>query len=191
MNNLHLDFNRTDLWSAMIGDGGVSLGVKLQSSHPTVKCDGHWIARLGVVISVADGWADELCPDFDLSKLDLTIKLIPAVLNGMLTVGDVQVAVDLEPQGLPSNVIDFLVGATNLAEGQIAGQIRTKLMEDQTRKDLGELVVNALRSPFPELCRVVQAQVVGGNPNGTLVIRYEDGYKPGDPKSRTDCVATT
>jgi hypothetical protein len=173
-NNIHLDLDDTTAWSATIAGGGVNLSVKLDSSDPSIKCIGHFKAKALYYFTLAEGWADELCPDFNMSQMDLSVKLIPAVVNGALTVGDVQVTVQLEPQGVQSTVIDFFVGATNIAEERIASTIRMKLLENQTRTDLGELLTKALRSKFPDLCQVVHTQVIGSE----LVIQYTTPPQP-------------
>lgn len=174
-NNLHLDLNERGRWSATIGNGGVTLGVMLRSNNPSIKCLGHYKVKALYYFSLAQGWTDELCPDFNLGQMDLSVKLIPQVVNGALTVGDVQVAVQLEPSGVQSSLIDFFVGATTTAEEQIATKIRTKLLEPQTKTDLGEVLTAALRTKFPDLCSVTAAQVIGSE----LVVHFVTPPFPG------------
>lgn len=176
-NNLNVDLSNASKRTWSIGGGSINLGLSLDSSNPSIKCEGHFKAKVGYVFTVTEGWADELCPDFNLGQMDLSVRLVPAVLDGMLTVGDAQVTVQLEPQGVQSELIDFFVGATTIAEDRIATAMRAKLLDDQTKTALGKVLTAALRFKFPDLCRVVTAQVVGSD----LVIQYQAPPSPGLP----------
>jgi hypothetical protein len=176
-NNLHLNLNDGQRWSTSIGNGGINLNLSLQSSQPSVVCEGHFKLKVGYVLTLADGWADEFCPDFDLSQMDLSVRLVPTVVDGALTVGDAQVTVQLEPVGAQSELIDFFVGATTIGENRIATTIRTKLLEEKTKVALGKLLTKALQHKFPDMCRVVSAQVSGSD----LVIQYQAPLRPGLP----------
>jgi hypothetical protein len=143
--------------------------VKLDSSHPSVKCEGHFQVKAGYLYSLSEGWSDELCPDFDLSQMDLSVRLFPAVVNGALTLGGAQVTVQLAPQGVQSELIDVLFDATDKAETTIASKIHDRLLEPQTRSDLGKVLTAVLKSKFKDLGRVVSAQIVGND----WVVRYE------------------
>jgi hypothetical protein len=169
-NNLFLDLsgNAYANWTASIGDGGLELSLSLQSDHPSIKCEGHYRVESIYVITWDDGWSDDLCPDFDLSQMDLSIKLIPMVVDGQLTLSNAQVTVALASQGVQSDLIDFFKDVTGQAETQIATTIRQKLLEDQTRQKLGKVLTEALRKQFPDLASVVRVQVVGSE----LVVEY-------------------
>jgi uncharacterized protein YbcI len=175
VNDVHLDLNDTANWSVRIENAGLTVAVKLQSSHPAIKCVGHYSAKSFYVFTVSEGWADELCPDFDLSQMDLSIKFIPGASNDLLTVTDAQVSVQLEPTGTSSEVIDFLGGITTSAEEQIASTMRTKLLEPQTRAQMAKLLTRGLQAQFPDMCKVVTAQVIGTD----LVVRFTTPLQPG------------
>lgn len=173
-NNLHVDLTSGGNRSWSIGGGALNLGVKMQSSHPSIECGGHFKLKTGYVVTLSEGWADELCPDFDLSQMDLSIRLIPAALNGMLTLGDAQVTALLEPQGLQATLIDFFRGVTGRAATQIETKVRAKLLEDQTKTELGKVLTAALKQRYPDLCKVVDARVIGTD----LVVQYQPPLMP-------------
>src|SRR5262249_50405736 len=156
-------------WEASFGNGAGRLVLNAQSSHPTVVCEGHWRVGVGYWVTLTDGWADELCPDFDLSTMRLEITLVPTAQDGLLTISDVQTSVDLEPQGVRSELIDLFVGATTIAEARIATILRAKLMEPQTRQSLGMLFTRGFQTVHPDVCRVMDARVVGTD----LVVLYQ------------------
>jgi hypothetical protein len=114
-NNINLDLNETALWNVRIEDGGLFVDVKLQSSHPTIKCIAHYKVKTLYSYTITEDWADELCPDFDLSQMLLSIKLVPVAATGQLTVADAQVSAQLET---PNGVLDFFAGiTTTLSDG--------------------------------------------------------------------------
>ena len=182
INNVHLELKDIGKWEASFGNGVGRLVLNAQSSHPAVICEGHWRAGLGYWITLFDGWADEMCPDFDLSTMRLEIKLVPTAQDGLLTVSDVQTAVDLEPQGVRSELIDQFVGATTIAEQRISTILRSKLMETQTRAALGMLLTRGFQAGYPDLCRVWDARVVGTD----LVVLYQK-----TPQSASDAPCTS
>jgi hypothetical protein len=177
INNINLDFNDASKWNVGIGDGGLTLGVKLQSSHPTIKCMGHYHVRAGYVWSVSENWADEMCPDFDLSQMDLSIRVLTDASGGRLGVADAQVTAQLQPTGVQSDVIDFVSGATDTAEELIAASMRNKLLEPDTQTRLGKLLTKGLRTKFPSLCRVIQASAAAGD----YTLRFTTAAQPGLP----------
>jgi hypothetical protein len=169
MNNVHLDLKNIGKWEASIGSGGVSLALSLDSSHPTVECEGHWRAGIGFALTITDGWADEMCPDFDLSTMKLGVKLQPTAQDGLIGVADVQASAELEPQGVRSELIDFMVGATTIAEDRITTTLRSKLLESQNRAALGRLLTRGFKTLYPDLCRVYDVRIVGTD----LVVLYQ------------------
>jgi hypothetical protein len=175
INNVHLNLRELAKWSATIEGGGINLRMRPDSSHPTVECEGHWRAAVGYILTVAQGWADEMCPDFDLSSMELSVKLVPGAKDGLLMVNDVHVAVQMEPQGVQSSLIDFMVHATTIAKERIASITRSKLMEDQIRLGVGKLLTKGFRHKFPDMCRVIDARVAGSE----LVVQYQK--KPASP----------
>jgi hypothetical protein len=169
INNVHIELKDGARWQASIANGAASLVLKPDSSHPTVECQGHWRAGIGFGLTLAEGWADEMCPDFDLSTMQLGVKLVPTAQDGLIAVADVQTSADLEPQGVRSELVDFLVGATTIAEERIATTIRTKLLETQNRVALGMLLTRGFKSLYPDLCRVYDARIIGAE----LVVLYQ------------------
>jgi hypothetical protein len=174
VNNVNLDLDDTANWSVRIENGGLTVAANLQSSHPAIKCVGHYKAKSFYLFTISEGWADELCPDFDLSQMSLSIKFIPSASNDLLTVADAQVSVQLAPTGTSSEVIDFLGGITTSAQEQIATTMRAKLLEPQTRQQMAKLLTRGLQSKFPDMCKVVTAQVSGTD----LVVRFTTPLNP-------------
>jgi len=169
INNVHLELKDIGKWEASIGGGGVSLVLNPESSHPTIECEGHWRAGIGFGITITDGWADEMCPDFDLSTMKLGVKLIPTAQDGLISVADVQASAELEPGPVQSELVDFFVGATTIAEDRITTTLRSKLLETQTRAALGMLLTRGFKTIYPDLCRVHDVRVVGSE----LVVLYQ------------------
>jgi hypothetical protein len=169
VNNLNTTlFNAADLPVSLEG-GGITFGVTFASDHPSIVCEAHWQAKTAYVLSLTEGWSDELCPDFDLSQMGLSINLRPGVVNGALTVLDAQVTVNLVPRGVQSQFIDVLFDATDKAETAIAAKMRGKLLEPRTRTDLGEVLTAVLKARFKDMGRIASAQIVGDE----WVVRYE------------------
>jgi hypothetical protein len=175
-NNLHVvlglvgsDAQANTNWWLSIAGGGVNLGVKFQSSDPSVKCEAHWKAQLGYFVTLSEGWSDNLCPDYNLSRMTLSVTLVPKAVDGRLTLGDAQVTAQLEPASAKEELIDIFRNVSNRAAAQIQEKVRDKLLEEQTRKDMGKLLTAALKKKYPDLCRVVSAEVVGSD----LVVHYQ------------------
>jgi hypothetical protein len=175
INNIFLDLNDTTKWNVRVEDGGITLAVKLSSSHPTIKCQAHWNGKTLYVLSVSSGWSDELCPDFDMSQMDLTVHLNLSAANDKVAVTDAQVSVQLTPSGTQSGVIDFIGGVTDTAETQIASALRSKLLEPTTKLKLGDLLTQGVRTRFPEMCTVVTLSVPAF---GDLLVRYTKPFNP-------------
>ena len=169
VNNIHLELIDIGRSEASFGNGAGRLVLNAQSSQPTVVCERHWRVGVGYWVTLTDGWADELCPDFDLSTIRMEIKLAPTAQDGLLTISDVQISVDLEPRGVRSELVDLLVGGTTIAEERIANTLRAKLMETQTRQALGMLFSRGFQSVNPDVCCVMDAHVVGTD----LVVVYQ------------------
>ena len=174
-NNIRIDLNDTTQWNVRIENGGVFLDVNLKSNAPTIKCIGHFKAKSFYVFTINEGWADELCPDFNLNQMFLSIKLVPGARNGELSVTDVQVSTMLQPAGTSSEVLNFLAGVTTKMKEQIATTVRAKLLEPQTRQDVGELLTKGAKFKFSDMCHVVTAQVIGDD----LVMLYTTPIVPG------------
>jgi hypothetical protein len=185
-NNINLDLGKIQKWSATIGGGSINLAVSLESAHPAFVCEGHYTQKTGYVLSTSEGWSDELCPDFDLGQMDLSVRLFPGVANGLLTVADAQAAAQLVPQGVTSELIDLLFDATDKAETEFTTMLREKLLAPQTRTDVGEVLTQVLKHKFPDLVRVVSAQVTGTD----LVVKYECA-DPGRPGGLTSLCSGT
>lgn len=169
VNNLHKDLSNAADLPVSLGGGGINIGVPFESNHPSVKCEAHFQVKTGYIFTVSEGWSDELCPDFDLSQMELSVKLVPGVANGALTLFDAQVTVRLTPQGVISEILDFMFEATDNAEARIAAKIREKLIEPPTRTALGEVLAAVLKSKFKDMGRIVSTWVEGSE----WVVRYE------------------
>jgi hypothetical protein len=168
-NNVHQDLTNLNKWDASIGGSSLDLKVLFESDHPTIKCLAHYIHRVGYIFSIDSGWADELCPDYDLSQMEMTIHVFPGVQNDAVTVLNVTVDVQLEPQGVQSELIDFFTDVSSEQEVNIAEKVRNRLLEPENRAKLGTVLMKVLQHKFPNLVRVRSSQIVGGE----WVVRYE------------------
>jgi hypothetical protein len=169
VNNIHLEFKDLGRWETSVSGGSVNIKMSFESSHPTIKCEAHYIHRVGFFFSVDSGWSDNLCPDYDLSQMDMTIKLFPVVQNDVLTLSNAQVEVQLTPQGLQSELIDVFFDASDEQEVKIAERVRAKLVEPENRARLGAVLTQVLKHRFPDLVRVRSSQILEND----WVIRYE------------------
>jgi hypothetical protein len=167
--DIHLDLKDSAKWEVSVAGGSVNLKMSFDSAHPTIKCEAHFTHRVGFIFSTDSGWADELCPDYDLGQMDMTIRLFPAAQNDTLTVVDAQVDVQLKPQGLQSDLIDVFLDVSGKQQTRIAEKVRTKLIEPQNRTQLGQVLLSVVKHKFPDLVRVRSSQI-----NDTdWVIRYD------------------
>jgi hypothetical protein len=158
-NDIHLEFKDIAKWHAFVGGGSVNLKMSFDSAHPTIKCEAHYTQRVGFIFSVDSGWADELCPDYDLSQMDMTISLFPVVLNDGLTVADAQVAVQMTPQGIQSDLIDFFLDVSDRYEVKIADKVRARLVEAENRAKLGTLLTKIVKHRFSDLVRIRSSRI--------------------------------
>jgi hypothetical protein len=168
-NNIHLDMTNLNRWEASMGGSSLDLKLSFESDHPTIKCLAHFVQRVGFIFSINSGWADELCPDYDLSQMDMTIHVFPAVQNDAITVLNVTVDVQLKPQGLQSDLIDYFTDVSAEQEVKIAEKVRNRLIEPENRAKLGTVLMKVLQHKFPNLVRVRSSQIAGGE----WVVRYE------------------
>ena len=163
-NNIHLDLKTSTMWEGTISGGSLNLHLRFLSDHPTIKCEAHYTQRIGFIFSVSSGWADELCPDYDLSQMEMIIHVFPAVVDNAVTV-----EVQLTPQGLQSDLIDYFTDVSAEQEVKIAEKVRARLIEPENRAKLGIVLMKVLQHRFPDLVRVRSSQLVGSD----WVVRYE------------------
>jgi hypothetical protein len=168
-NNIHLDLKNLNMWDGTIGGGSLNLQLKFDSDHPTIKCEAHYTQRIGFIFSASSGWADELCPDYDLSQMEMTIHVFPTVVNDAITVGGITVEVQLTPQGLQSDLIDYFTDVSAEQEIKIAEKVRNRLIEPENKARLGAVLMKVLQHRFPDLVRVQSSQLSGSD----WVVRYE------------------
>jgi hypothetical protein len=174
VNNVHIDLGDIDRWEASVGGGSVNLKLAMESAHPTIKCEAHYTKRVGFIFNVNSGWADNLCPDYDLSKMELTLRLFPIVqqeslIQNTINLSNVHVELLLEPAGLQSELIDVFTNASNVQEVKIAEKIRAKLIEANTRAALGKVLLEVVKHKFPDMKRIRSSQIVGSE----WIVRYD------------------
>ncbi len=165
---MSLEFNHPNNWDAVIADGTINLQMHFDSEHPTIKCEGHFIKRVRFVFTLDSGWSDELCPDYDLSQMDMTIKLVPVVEDGALTIGSAQVDVLLTPADVQSELIASFRDLSGRYSTKIAQKVRDRLLDPDNRKNLGSVLTKLLRNQFPHLGTIQSSQINGSD----WVIRY-------------------
>jgi hypothetical protein len=168
-NNIHIDLQNLNVWDGTIGGGSLNLHLHFISDHPTIKCEAHYTQRVGFIFTVASGWADELCPDYDLSQMDMDIHVFPTVQNDSIAVAGVTVDVSLEPSGVQSELIDFFTDVSAEQEVRIADKVRARLIDADNKAKLGTVLMKVLQHRFPDLVRVRSSQIAGTD----WVVRYE------------------
>lgn len=168
-NNIHLDLADEMKWRASIGNGGLHLKLSFDSDHPTIKCEGHYIQRVGFIFSIGSGWADELCPDYNLGQMEMTIHVFPTVQDESIVVDSITVDVQLAPDGVQSDLIDVFTDVSAEQEVKIANKVRARLLEPDNRAKLGAVLMKVLQHHFPDLKRVSSSRIVGSD----WLVRYE------------------
>jgi hypothetical protein len=104
----------------------------------------------------------------------LSVNLLTTASNDLLSVSDVQPTVQLDPTGLQSEVIGFVSGAADDAEGFIATSLRNKLLEPDTQTRLSKLLTKGVRTKFPSVCRLIQARSTSGD----YMLHFTTGPQP-------------
>jgi len=167
-NNINLDLGKIARWESDVSGGSVNIKMSFESAHPTIKCEAHFTHRIGFIFTVDSGWSDELCPDYDLGQMDMTIHLYPAVQGDTLTLSNATVDVQLEPTGLQSDLIDFFFDVSDEQEVSIADKVRNRLVTPENRAKLGQVLFKVLQHRFSDLDKVLSSRI-----NDTdWVIRY-------------------
>ena len=117
---------------------------------------------------MTEGWSDDLCPDFDLRQMEVT--LYPTVANGQAAVAGNQVSAHLVPG---SDVRTELVNTFSSAAGDLQTGVSTKLHakldEPAVKTGLGLVLQGLLKHQFSDLGPIVSMQIVGSD----WVIRYQ------------------
>jgi hypothetical protein len=170
-NDIHLDFKSgADKWQGTIDGGSLNLQMAFDSEHPSIRCEAHYTKRVGFIFSVDSGWADEMCPDYDLSQMDMTIHFFPAVVNDTLVLNDATVDVHLTPGDVTSDLYDYFFDVSAEQQTNIANKVRARLVETGNREKLGDVLLELLKHRFPDLVRVHSSQIVGSD----WVVRYDN-----------------
>ncbi len=167
-NDINLQFNRNNMWDAFIADGAINLQMHFDSEHPTIKCEGHFTKKVGFIFTIDSGWADDLCPDYDLSQMDMTIKLVPGVENGVLTLAGAQVDVQLTPANTQSELIDSFRDLSSRYSTKVSQRVHDKLLEPDNRAKIGSVLTKLLKNQFPDIGTMRSTQINGSD----WVIRY-------------------
>jgi hypothetical protein len=170
-NNVHLDLSNLGKWSAAFGSpSGIMFALSFDSNHPAIECDAHYkIVALFGGITLDEGWSDSLCPDFDLSTMDLSITLFPSVANGQVAVAGNQVTTHLVPgSDVRTELVNTFTSATSDLQSGISTRLQGKLNDPAVRAGLGHVLEGVLKHQFSDLGRIESLQVVGGQ----LVVRY-------------------
>jgi hypothetical protein len=169
-NNVHLDFSNLGRWSGSIANGGVNLGLSFESDHSTIKCEAHYTVKSLFLITLSEGWSDDLCPDYDLRQMDLSLTLYPTVANGKVAVAGNQVSANFVPgNDVRTELVDLFTNAAGDLQTGVSTKLHTQLNDPAVKTGLG-LVLNALlKHQFSDLGPIVSMQIVGGD----WVIRYQ------------------
>jgi hypothetical protein len=170
-NDVHLDLSNLGKWSAGFGSSsGINFAFSFDSDHPAIECDAHYkIVALFGGITLDEGWSDSLCPDFDLSTMDLAVTLYPTVANGQVTVVANQVSAHLVPgSDVKTELVNLFSSATSDLQSGVSTRLQDKLNDPAVKAGLGVVLQSVLKHQFPDLGQIVSLQVVGGQ----LVVRY-------------------
>jgi hypothetical protein len=170
-NNVHLDLSNFSKWSAGYGTtSGINLAFAFDSDHPSIECDAHYkIVALFGGVTLDEGWSDSLCPDFDLSTMDLGVTLFPTVANGQIAIASNQVSAHLVPgTDVRTELVGEFTSATGDLQSGISTKLQAKLNDAAVRAGLGLVLQSVLKHQFSDLGQIVSLQVV----DGQLVVRY-------------------
>ena len=170
-NDVHLDLSNLGKWSAAIdSSGGLTFAFSFDSEHPAIECDAHYkVVALFGGVTIDDGWSDSLCPDFDLSTMDMSITLLPTAANGQVAIAGNQVSAHLVPGGdIKTELVDTFTSATDDLETGVSAKLQSKLDDPAVKAGLGQILQGVLKHQFSDLGPIKSLQVV----DGQLVVRY-------------------
>jgi hypothetical protein len=169
-NNVHLDLSNLGQWSASVANGGVNLGVSFASEHPTIKCEAHYTVKSFFLIPLAEGWSDDLCPDFDLSQMNLAVTLYPTVVNGQIALASNQVSSHfVSATDVKTELVDVFTGATDDLETGASTKLHSALDDATVKAGLGVLLNGEVKHRFSDLGPIISTHMDGTD----WVIRYQ------------------
>jgi hypothetical protein len=170
-NNVHLDLSNLGKWSAGYAtSSGINFAFSFDSEHPAIECDAHYkVVALFGGITLDEGWSDSLCPDFDLTTMNLAITLFPTVANGQVAVAGNQVSAQLVPgSDVQTDLVTTFTSATDDLQSGVSSKLQAKLNDQAVRAGLGLVLQAVLKHQFSDLGQIVSLRVAGGE----LVVRY-------------------
>jgi hypothetical protein len=169
-NDVHLDLSNLGKWSAGVTGGGVHLGLAFDSEHPAVKCEAHYTVKSLFLVTLDEGWSDDLCPDFDLSQMNLSLTLLPTVANGQVAISGNQVDAQLVPgSDTQTDLVNLFTSATDDLQTGIDTKLHSQLADPAVKAGIAQLLNGVLKQRFSDLGPIVGMQV---NDND-WVIRYQ------------------
>jgi hypothetical protein len=170
MNNINTVIGPTT-FKTNIANGKFNMNTTLDSSRPAVICEGHYKVKAGYFLTVTSGWADSMCPDFDVEPIKADITMVPVVnAAGELSLGQPNANVRLNPRGVQSNLIQLLVDATGTAAARAKKSLERGL-ENSAARPLGktvEAIIKKVRG-IDDLGPILSAKIVGNE----LLVTYE------------------
>jgi hypothetical protein len=170
MNNINTVIGSTT-FKTNIANGKFNMNTTLDSSRPAVICEGHYKVKTGFFLTVTSGWADSMCPDFDVEPIKVGITMTPVVNSaGELSLGQPDANVKLNPRGVQSNLIQLIVDATGTASARAKKSLERGL-ENSAARPLGktvEAIIKKVRG-IDDLGPILSAKIVGNE----LLVTYE------------------
>jgi hypothetical protein len=161
-NNVHLDLSNLGQWSASLAKGGLNLGVSLASEHPTIKCEAHYTVKSFFLIPLAEGWSDDLRPDFDLSQMNLAVTLYPTVVNGQIALGSNQLSSHFVPgSDVRTELVDVFTSATEDLETGVSSNLHSALDNATVKAGLGLVLNGLVKHHFSNLGPIISTHMDG------------------------------
>lgn len=153
------------------------IDIFLESGHPTLICEGRAFSLFNIRGGFIE-WADEYCPDVQMSNIQIGISLNPYVdREGELSygVGSIGFNADMDLIGFPDPLVTAFNDYKNKTRNKIRIMFRDLFRKEEVKKAIASVLMAFLnrelgkdQPSWPGIERLIDVQIENKN----MIVKY-------------------